>query len=466
MTALFELENLTVRAADAVLVDDLSLQLHPGERLTILGETGAGKSVLAQAIMGLLPSALRQSGRVTVDGQDLSGLSARALHRLWGRTLTMLPQEPWHSLDPLMRGRQQVAEVHECVAGEAEEAAAALADKDLAGVGLADDGAKYPFELSGGMAQRVAFCAATAGGARLLLADEPTKGLDATQRDNLAALLNEHADSGGAVLTITHDIDVARQLGGRMIVMRQGQVVETGDADAVLRAPQSDYARELMAASPRHWPESAPPAGDRAAGEPVIRARGLSRQRGGRQLFEGLDLDVRAGDVVGVVGDSGCGKSTLGDTLLGLLPPDAGEVLRVPGIAAHRYQKLFQDPPAAFAPGVPLGVLFDDLIALHRLDASRLPPLMERLRLRPELLQRPASEVSGGELQRLAIARAMLLDPVFLFADEPVSRLDPITSKEIIELLCELAREHDCAVLLVSHDADVVDRVCHRVLRF
>jgi len=464
MTALFELEHLSVLAGETVLVDDLSLRLERGERLTILGETGAGKSILAQTIMGMLPAGLTQTGRVRVHGLDLADLDEEKLQTLWGRTLTMLPQEPWHSLDPLMSARQQVAEVYECVRGDRAAESQVNADSDFEAVGLFHDGHKLPGQLSGGMAQRVAFCAATAGGARLLLADEPTKGLDASKRDYIVSLLHAHSFDGGAVLTITHDIEVAQQLAGTIIVMRNGRVVETGTADQLLTSPRTQYTRGLIAASPKLWPTRRRLVA--VSGRALITASGIGINRGGHQLFSDMDLQVMPGEIIGVTGDSGSGKSTLGDILLGLLKADTGTVKRVDGVAAHRFQKLYQDPPAAFAPSVPLGDLFADLMALHRLDSAVLPPLLQSLRLNPSLLSRPVDAVSGGELQRLAIARVMLLSPVFLFADEPASRLDPITAKEIIDMLVELAHERDCAVLLVSHDPAVVEKVCDRVIRF
>ncbi|TLX57691.1 ABC transporter ATP-binding protein [Stutzerimonas nosocomialis] len=462
MSALLEIDELSVTAEGATLLERLSLSLQAGERVTILGETGAGKSLLMQAIMGLLPPPLRSHGRVRIDGVDLASLGRAERERLWGQRIGMLPQEPWHSLDPLMRSRQQVAEVHECVAGLSVEQANRNAAQALAGVGLDDAAERLPGQLSGGMAQRLAFCAATAGGAQILLADEPTKGLDVSRRDQLAVLLAERGEQQ-ALLTITHDVALARQLGGRVLVMRAGRLVEQGAAEQVLGSPAADYTRALIEADPRFWPVR--PERVAAAQAPaVLEARGLAKQRGGKQLFEGLDLRIAAGEIIGIAGDSGCGKSSLGDILLGLLPPDRGEVRRQPGVAAHRYLKLYQDPPAAFASGVPLGRLFDDLIALHRLDPARLPPLLEQLRLAPGLLARSATEVSGGELQRLAIARALLLDPVLLFADEPVSRLDPITAREVIALLTEAALERGCALLLVSHDAQMLARTCDRQL--
>ena len=242
MTILLRIEALSVQADGKTLLEPLSLNLAAGECLTILGETGAGKSLLMHAIMGTLPPPLTASGRILLGETDLASLDTAARERLWGQQLAMLPQEPWHSLDPLMPALQQVAEVHECVHGQAPEQAQQTATQALTGVGLEAAAARLPSQLSGGMAQRLAFCAATAAGAPILLADEPTKGLDASRRDQVATLLRQHAQQG-ALLTITHDVEVARQLGGTLLVMRAGHLLESGDAQAILDAPQHDYTR-------------------------------------------------------------------------------------------------------------------------------------------------------------------------------------------------------------------------------
>jgi peptide/nickel transport system ATP-binding protein len=467
MDALIAIEGLSVHAGNACLVENLSLTVRRGECLTILGETGAGKSILAQAVMGLLPAGLRQSGRVSLDGADIAGLGDEALQKLWGRLVTMLPQEPWHSLDPLMKGGEQVSEVYRYVLGDDWAQARRRALADLDGVGLGGDAGKLPGELSGGMAQRLAFSAATAAGAEIVLADEPTKGLDASKRDYIAGLLRRKADTG-CVLAITHDIDVARQLGGTIIVMKEGRVVEQGASEQLLRSPQAEYTRALIQAAPSHWPDTLireRPRAASAGSAPVISARSIGKTRGGKRLFDGLDVTVLPGEIVGITGDSGCGKSTLGDILLGLLPPDAGTVTRAAGHAPHKFLKLYQDPPAAFAPGIPLGRLFRDLMKLHAVEEKKLAELLVQLKLNARLLERPVAEVSGGELQRLAIARALLLEPVFLFADEPVSRLDPVTAREIVMLLVDVVARYDCALLLVSHDPELVGKVCHTTLR-
>ncbi|WP_111414343.1 ABC transporter ATP-binding protein [Billgrantia lactosivorans] len=454
---LLQAEDLSIQG-EGVTIAPFSCALEAGGRLTLLGETGSGKSLIAQAIMGSLPRGLVARGRLLIDGERFAAADGRSRRALWGRRLALLPQEPWHALDPTMRAVAQVAESHRHVAGRDRRAAHRAAWADLTELGLATAGSKLPGELSGGMAQRVAFAAASAGGAPIVIADEPTKGLDAPRRDAVVELLARTPERGGALVTITHDIDVARRLGGEVVILRQGRVVERGPARQVLTHPQSEYGQRLLEAEPGRWPRPAP-LGERQAA--VVSARGLAKARGGRELFRDLSLAVSPGEIVGVVGPSGCGKSTLGDMLLGMTPADNGDIHRA---VDHRFgfQKLYQDPPAAFSPHWRLSRLLDDLVRRHRLDRAAIGPLMARLGLDDHLLARRPGEISGGELQRFAILRVLLLEPCFLFADEPTSRLDPITQRQTLELLVELARERRCGVMLVSHDPALIERICDR----
>jgi len=454
---LINVTDLSIASTETQLLEPLSFKLYQDRPITILGQTGSGKSLLAQAIMGLLPSELSMQGKVETFGQVQD---AASLKSLWGTDMVMLPQEPWHALDPLMPAYQQIAEVHQYVHRASERTAFDCAMAALAKVGLKSSAFKRPGQLSGGMAQRLAVSAATAGGAKLILADEPTKGLDISRRNDIISLLKT-ASQGGGLLTITHDIEVARQLAGDIIVMKQGQVVEQGSAEQVLQQPQHPYTQALIAADPRHWDKWQPVQGTK----PILQVSNLAIGRNNNSLAKDINFTLHAGEVMGVVGDSGCGKSTLGDTLLGLLSPIAGQVTKqVEQKKSHRWLKLFQDPPAAFTSSVTLGTLLDDLIKRHKLDPKKAVPLMEKLKLAPQLLTRRSTSVSGGELQRFAILRALMLDPVFLFADEPTSRLDPIIAQEITELLINLAREQGCALLMVSHDPNLIAKRCDSVI--
>lgn len=447
-------------APGRTLLEACSFALRAGERLTMVGESGAGKSLLAQAIMGTLPAALQASGAIRIAGVATNGRRAATLP-LWGRQVMMLPQEPWSALNPLMRMHTQVAEAARYAASQPWPQARQQASAQLQALGLGHAAQQWLHQISGGMAQRVGVACASVAQASLLIADEPTKGLDPGACTQVAALLMAAQAVGQALLTITHDLDLAAQLGGQIAVMRQGHIVEHGPAQQVLQQPQHSYTRELVAAQPKHWPAYPLALGTAAA--PLLGARQLTKRYGARTLFEGLDLDVHAGEIVAISGHSGCGKTTLGNVLLGVVQADAGQVQR-PALPAWKFQKLYQDPPAAFSPFRSLGQALDDVRHLHRLPDTSQARWMQALGLAQDLLLRRPHEVSGGELQRFALLRLMLLQPAFIFADEPTSRLDPITQRNTMQVLCESAAQQGCSVLLVSHDADLARHSSHRHL--
>ena len=448
-TPVLEATDVVVRHAGRRLVDVPGLRLEPHRPVTIVGESGSGKSLLAHALVGTLAPGLEVSGRMVLGEEILDLADRRGRRHLWGRELALLPQEPALALDPTMRVRQQVAEGSRDWRAD-RRSARTQAQQRLDGLGLARASSAYPHTLSGGMAQRVAYAAATIGGAPGLVVDEPSKGLDRAAVDRLAGLLLDHVAGGGLLLTITHDLRLARLLGGEVLVMRDAEVMESGPAHEVLERPRSDYGRRLVAAEPARWvrrPASTP-------GAELLRACGLTKAYGEQRLFSDLDLSVRAGERWALVGPSGVGKSTLGDVLLGLTRPDAGTVVRIASASAGRLQKLYQDPGLSFPRRVPIAASVHDVARRHR-ALDRVDPLVERVGLSPALLARRPDQVSGGELQRVAVVRAMLTRPVLLLADEATSRLDLLTQQATVQVLQDQLEDDGCALLLVTHDEDL-----------
>ena len=338
--------SVRVQGAQTALLEPVSLALKAGEPLVVIGETGSGKSLLAQALLGTLPPELVASGSLWLDGEPYPLHTPENRHPLWGRRLAVLPQEPWLALDPLMKVIRQVGEAYRLVAGRSAQASHAAARSDLEQLGVAAASEQLPGKLSGGMAQRVAFAAARAGGAPLLIADEPTKGLDAARVSEIGELLLKSlAETPRAgLMVITHDMALAHQIGGRLMVVRRGQVIEQGATRDVLAAPTHAYTRRLVNAAPQAWPEAAfKPAADsasrdgKAAGETIIRAENLTIARGDTTLLRDVELSVKGGEIIGVQGASGCGKSSLGDALLGLLPPHSGRVVQHAAEPALQY---------------------------------------------------------------------------------------------------------------------------------
>jgi peptide/nickel transport system ATP-binding protein len=459
---LLSVEGLSVQVGDRLLLRDVSFSLRPGEVLTLLGESGAGKSLLAQAVMGNLPASLQAGGFVTLEGIRSRASDTGARRPRWGRALALLPQEPVQALNPLVRLAPQLAEVHRLVRGMSTGLADTSALRSLDTAGLAEAAQKYPWQLSGGMAQRAAATIACAGGASVLLADEPTKGLDAKWREHMVASLQAVQHGGGCVIVITHDLRVARALGGRLMVLRAGEVVEQGDVQAVLAAPCHDFTRQLVMADPTNWP----PRKAQAPGTKVLTACGLAKGFGSQVLFNGLDLDIHKGERLVVQGPSGTGKSTLGSVLLGLLPADQGQVVRAPGLASTGLQKLYQDPVASFAPRISLAQSLRDVARRHGCAWNDVLHRLDRLGVPHDLLVRKPSEVSGGELQRVALARVLMARPALLFADEPTSRLDPVSQQESLVVLLDAVDDCGAALVLVTHDDDIARALGTKFLRF
>ena len=495
--ALLALERLTVTfttAAGAVhAVDDVSLSVAAGECLGVVGESGAGKSQAFLALLGLLAANGRASGSARFAGTELLGLPPAALDRVRGARIGMVFQDPMTSLTPHLTVGEQVAEVMTRHLGLGRAAARSGALGLLERVELSDPAQRmrqYPHELSGGMRQRAGIAIALACGPELLIADEPTTALDVTvQAQILALLAGLKRERSMAMVLITHDMGAVAGVADRVAVMRAGRVVEAGTVAAILKSPRDPYTRELVrAAAP---PAEAAPAPAAAPARRALAVSGLCVEfplaRGWLKspvrlaALRGVGFELAAGEALGVVGESGGGKSTLARAVLALLRPSAGEVvwmgrdlltLGAGELRALRgeLQIVFQDPAGALDPRMTVSEIVGEPLQVHRPElgaaarAQATAATLRRVELGTELSGRYPHELSGGQCQRVSIARAMILEPRLLVCDEPLSALDAPTQREILALLAGLRRESGMSLLFVSHDLAVVRRLCERVL--
>ena len=445
------------------LVSNINLSVHANGTLTIIGETGSGKSLVAQAVMGLLPNDFVVSGSIRLGGSAPIPASDREkLRSFWAQYVMLLPQEPRLALNPTMQIGRQIAEAEQ-YPGQAHEMTRA--------VGLSDSVAwAYPHMLSGGMAQRVLIATGLTSAAPLLIADEPTKGLDDDRVNQATELLATCAAHGRTLFVITHDIRVAKALDGDIVVMRDGRVIEQGKSSQILDRPSQSYTQEWLDADPARWTKSKRP---KERSDTVVELSNVSfrfpKQTG---LIDNVSLRIQRGRILALCGQSGCGKTTLGNIALGLLKPVNGQVRWLGGTDPYRrdriarrlrprFQKLHQDPNASFAPHRTIHRQFHDLHSVLPLGAlnEKLPAILDRLDISTNLLKRYPAEISGGEAQRLAIARILLFEPDFVLADEPTSRLDPIVQRRTIELIAELGMQQQMAVMLITHDKALANAV-------
>lgn len=505
------------------VVDGVSLRILPGETFALVGESGSGKSITASSILGLLPDdAVVAGGSIRLAGDEVVGLSEARLRSFRGRRAGMVFQNPLSSLDPSFRVDNQVREVvhlHRPDAGRREQEA--VAREWLERVGIRDPErvlASYPHELSGGMRQRVMIAIAMLSGPDLLIADEPTTALDAVvQKQILDLLRNVVAESGASLLIITHDFGVVSYLADRVAVMKDGRIVEQGPRDDVLDRPQDEYTRRLIDAVPaigarfaleaeglprrlrrsaaQGEPAVLPPALPETAGhraetltlradavgkEFVVGGLGTGRPRRSFRAVDDVSLEIRRGEVFGLIGESGSGKSTFGRLAGGLVAASEGtiavhdvDITRLAGRALRaqrpRIQYVFQDATASLNPRIRVGEqIIRPLLrfgkAASAADArARAKDVAELVGLGDEHLARYPHELSGGQRQRIGIARALALEPELLILDEPTSALDVSTQATIIDLLLDLRDRLDLTYLFIGHNLAVIEFVCDRI---
>ncbi len=486
------IEDLTVSypapAGESAVVRGLSLTIEPGECLGIVGESGAGKSQAFLAAMGLAPANARLAGRVRLGPLEISGLPRQALDRVRGASVAMIFQDSASSLAPHLTIGDQIAEPMVRHRGTSWREARSRALELLRRVQMADPVRRltqYPHELSGGMRQRAMIAMALACDPQLLIADEPTTALDVTVQAQLLALLGELKRTRGmAIALITHDLGVVAGLADRVAVMQAGRIIESGAAARIFSAPAQPHTRALLEAArgARKLEDSQHPA---RSAEIVLEIRGLEVEyrlrRAVLRAVNAVSFELARGETLGIVGESGCGKSTLVRAVLQLVRPSAGTVVwagqPLESLPRARLRPLrrdlqivFQDPLDSLDPRMTAAEIVAEPLRIHRPALGRAEgveaayTMLGRVGLPQELGARFPHELSGGQCQRVAIARAMILAPRLLVCDEPVSALDVSIRTQILRLIETLQRETGTAVLFVSHDLDVVRRLCERVL--
>lgn len=452
-------------------VRGVDLTVARGETVAVVGESGSGKSSVAHAIIGLLPRTAHFTGRVHLGDLRIDELGSRAINRIRGARIGLVPQDPGTALNPVQRVGDQVAEVLRIHGRAARKTARIHALEHLADAGIDDPEVRYhqlPHQLSGGQRQRVLIAMAMACEPELIIADEPTSALDVTvQRRILDHLAARAADSGTSILLITHDIGVAADRADRLVVMSGGQIVESGPTAQVLTEPRHAYTRRLIADAPALTSGTlAPPRDDDA---PVVaRAEHISRSfrigRGnGLTAVDDVSLAVRAGQTLAVVGESGSGKTTTARILAGLETHESGVVEA--GDRRGDVGFVYQNPFSSMNPKLTVEqIISEPLRGVPRAQRRRrVDELLAAVALEPGHARRLPTALSGGQRQRVAIARALATTPKLLILDEPVSALDVTIQAQVLRLLADLQRHHGIAYLFISHDLAVVRQISHRV---
>jgi microcin C transport system ATP-binding protein len=473
-------------------VDRVSFDVGKGETVALVGESGSGKSVTALSVMKLLPypTASHPSGSVVFKGRDLLPLSERDMRHVRGDDITIVFQEPMTSLNPLHTIEKQIGEILLLHRGISGAAARARTLEVLTQVGIPEPETRlgsYPHQLSGGQRQRVMIAMALANEPDLLIADEPTTALDVTVQAQIIELLqNIQRKLGMSLLFITHDLGIVRKIAQKVCVMKQGKIVEQGGVEEVFTAPAHPYTKALLAAEPK--PDPAPPQPQ----APVILEttdlkvwfpikRGVLRKVVGHiKAVDGVSVELRKGETLGVVGESGSGKTTLGLAILRLISSQGPIVFMGNELQGLRFKEMrpfrrdmqivFQDPYGSLSPRLSVAEIIEEGLAVQNPDMTRrerdarVVQALGDVGLDPATRFRFPHEFSGGQRQRIAVARAIVLEPTFVVLDEPTSALDMLIQSQMVDLLRDLQKRRNLTYLFISHDLRVVAALASRLL--
>jgi peptide/nickel transport system ATP-binding protein len=486
-------------------VSDASFKLSAGEVLAIVGESGSGKSTIALAAMGLLPKNSHTGGSIVLDGTELVGIDQRTLRSFRGRVAAMIFQEPMTALNPVYTIGFQIAEMLRSHQAMTPKAARRRAIELLEMVEIPEPERRvdsFPHQLSGGQRQRAMIAQSLALEPRLLIADEPTTALDVTVQAEILKLMRDLRDRIDAgVLLITHDMGVVADLSDRVLVMKDGRIVESGSVAKIFYEPKDPYTQELLGAVPYlgklvesavtedMWKAREPVPDDSDDAPPpetefLVDLRNVSIEypkHGRTPAFRAVDqisLNIAAGEVVGLVGESGSGKTTVGRAIVGLLPFVEGDATvlgeAMTNISKKKLRELrgglsfvFQDPGSSLNPRLPVGESIAEPLLLAKVGprdrTRRVEELLDQVQLSRSLRNRYPHELSGGQRQRVGVARALALNPRLLIADEPTSALDVSVQASVLEIFQELQQEFGFACLFISHDLAVVEILASRI---
>lgn len=490
----FNIENKTIKA-----VDDISFKIKKGEILGLVGESGSGKTVTGMSIARLLPMppAIINSGEIFFKNKNILSLSLKELYKIRGKEIGIIFQEPMTALSPLQKvGRQLVEAIRLHLKDISKSDAMDIAIKWLDKVGIKNPSRRafdYPFQFSGGMRQRAMIAMALINDPSLIIADEPTTALDVAIQKEIFSLILEMKKDNASILFITHDMGVIWELSDRVVVMKKGKIIEKNETTKLSKSPQEKYTIELISSVSKL--DDKPLVNNKTFkfqnNDTLLNIKNLntwfpvkegvfSRITSYIKAVNNVSFDIKKGEIFGIVGESGSGKSTIARTILGLEKSQSGDInfldVTLNNLSYKEFfkyrkelQMIFQDPFSSLNPRMTVIDILTEALLQHKIINSKnrkkyAQDLLDQVHLPKTVLNRYPHEFSGGQRQRLCIARALALKPKFIICDEAVSALDVTTREQIIDLILELNKIHGISYLFISHDISLVRKVCHRII--